>query len=152
MAIGDLNKKFGWIWLLIGPLMGLYITSRMTGMGAAYNAATREVMIAGQNVTLYLGEPGIRVANRLLHVHSGLLAILNIVYGFSIDSVNLSDKTKRLGSILAVAGAILVTFSFYFLQIASLRALGVPFRVLGGISLVVAIVIIAVGQLKKKVQ
>jgi hypothetical protein len=135
MAIGDLNKKFGWVWLLIGPLMGLYITSRMTSLGAAYNAATREVMIAGQNVTLYMGEPGIRIANRLLHVHSGLLAILNIVYGLSIDSVNLSDKTKRLGSVLAVAGAILVTLAFYFLQVIPLRALAFPFR-----------------QLKKKIQ
>ena len=149
MAIGDLNKKFGWIWLLIGPLMGLYITSRMTSLGAAYAAATKEVTIAGQNVTLYMGEPGIRLANRLLHVHSALLAILNIVYGLSIDSVNLSDKTKRLGGILAVAGAILVTFAFYFLQIVSLRSLAVPLRILGGISLLVAIVIIAVGQLKK---
>ncbi|MCZ7356112.1 MAG: hypothetical protein O8C66_07155 [Candidatus Methanoperedens sp.] len=149
MAIGDLNKKFGWIWLLIGPLMGLYITSRMVGLGAAYSAATKEVMIAGQNVTLYMGEPGMRVVNRLLHVHSGLLAILNIVYGLSIDNVNLSDKTKRLGSILAVAGAILVTLAFYFLLITSLRALAVPFRTLGGISLVIAVVIIAVGQLKK---
>jgi hypothetical protein len=149
MAIGDLNKKFGWIWLLIGPLMGLYITSRMTSLGAAYNAATREVTIAGQNVTLYMGEPGARLANRLLHVHSALLAILNIVYGLSIDNVSLSEKTKKLGSILAVAGAILVTFAFYFLQIVSLRSFAVPLRILGGISLVVAIVIIAVGQLKK---
>jgi hypothetical protein len=149
MAIGDLNKKFGWIWLLIGPLMGLYITSQMTSLGAAYFAATREAMIAGQNVTLYVGEPGIRVANRLLHVHSALLAILNIVYGLSIDSVNLSDKTKRLGSILAVVGAILVTLAFYFLQVTSVSALSVPFRIIGGIGLGVAIVIMAVGQLKK---
>jgi hypothetical protein len=149
MAIGDLNKKFGWVWLLIGPLMGLYITSRMTSLGAAYTAATKEVTIAGQNVTLYLGEPGVRLANRLLHVHSALLAILNIVYGLSIDSVNLSDKTKRLGSVLAVAGAILVTFAFYSLEIVSLRSVAVPLRILGGISLLVAIVIIAVGQLKK---
>ncbi len=129
--------------------MGLYITSRMTELGAAYIAATREVMIAGQNVTLYTGEPGIRLANRLLHVHSALLAILNIVYGLSIDSVNLSDKTKRLGSYLAVAGAILVTFAFYFLQVSSLRSLAVPLRILGGISLVMAVLIIAFGQLKK---
>jgi len=149
MAIGDLNKKFGWIWLLIGPLMGLYITGQMTSLGAAYAAATREVTIAGQNVTLYMGEPGIRIANRLLHVHSGLLAILNIVYGLSIDSANLSDKTKWLGSILAVAGAILVTFAFYFIQVTSLRVVALPFRILGGISLGVAIVIIAVGQVKK---
>ena len=149
MAIGDLNKKFGWLWLLIGPLMGLYITSQFNSLGAAYAAATKEVMIAGQNLTLYMGETGIRGANRLLHVHSALLAFLNIVYGLSIDSVLLSDKTKRLGSILAVAGAVLVTLGFYFLQVASLRELSFPFRVLGGTGVVVAIVILAFGQFKK---
>jgi hypothetical protein len=118
----------------------------MTALGAAYTTATKEVTVAGQNVTLYLGEPGVRLANRL---HNALLAILNIVYGLSIDTVNLSDKTKRLGNVLAVAGAILVTFAFYSLEIVYLRSVAVPLRVLGGISLFVAIVIIAVGQLKK---
>ncbi len=149
MAIGDLNKKFGWLWLLIGPLMGLYITSQFNSLGAVYAAATKELAIAGQNLTMYMGETGIRGANRLLHVHSALLAFLNIVYGNSIDSVLLSDKTKRLGSILAVAGAVLVTLGFYFLQVTSLRELGFPFRVLGGTGVVVAIAILAFGQFKK---
>lgn len=131
------------------PVNGFVHNQPDVQLGSAYFAATREATIAGQNVTLYMGEPGIRVANRLLHVHSGLLAILNIVYGFSIDGVNLSDKTKRLGSILAVVGAILVTLAFYFLLVGSLRAFSVPFRAIGGISLGVAVVIIAVGQLKK---
>lgn len=149
MAIGDLNKKFGWLWLLIGPLMGLYITSQFSSLGAAYAAATREVSIAGQNLTLYMGETGIRGANRLLHVHSALLAFLNIFYGLNIDSALLSDRTKRLGSVLAVAGAILVTTGFYFNQVMPLRELGLPLRILGGISVVVAIVIMAAGQFKK---
>jgi len=130
MAIGDLNKKFGWIWLLIGPLMGLYIMSQFSSLGAAYTEA-------------------LRTPNRLLHAHGALLAFLNIFYGLSIDSVLLSDKTKRLGSILAVAGAILVTLGFYFLQVASLRDLNYPFRILGGAGLIVAIVILAFGEFKK---
>lgn len=130
MTIGDLNKKFGWIWLLIGPLMGLYIISQFSSLGAAYTEA-------------------LRTQNRLLHVHGALLAFLNIFYGLSIDSVLLSDKTKRLGSILAVAGAILVTLGFYFLQVAPLRDINQPFRILGGISLIAAIVIMAAGQFKK---
>lgn len=149
MSIGDLNKKFGWIWLLIGPLMGMYITGQFNSLGPAYASVMKEITIAGQNQSLYMGEPVIRTANRLLHVHGALLAFLNIVYGFSIDSVPLSDKTKKLGSILAVAGAVLVTLGFYFLQVASLREFGFPLRVLGGIGLVVAIVIIAFGELKK---
>lgn len=99
-------------------------------MHAAYAAVTREVSIAGQNLTLYMGEQGIRGANRLLHVHSALLAFLNIFYGLSIDSVPLSDRTKRLGSVLAVAGAILVTIGFYFNQVMPLRGPGSPLRIL----------------------
>lgn len=67
----------------------------------------------------------------------------------SIDSVPLSDRTKRLGSVLAVAGAILVTTGFYFNQVMPLRELSSPLRILGGISVVVAIVIMAAGQFKK---
>ena len=149
MPIGDLNKKFGWTWLLIGPLIGLYITSQFNSLGAAYAAVTKEMSIAGQNITLYMGETGIRGANRLLHAHSALLSFLNILYGLSIDSVLLSNRTRKLGSMLAVAGTILLTLGFYFLQVTSLREFGLPFRVLGGLSVVVAIAIMAFGQFKK---
>jgi len=150
MAIGDLNKKFGWIWLLIAPLLGILITAMLNSRGAEYSSVMREVTIAGQNLTLYMGEAFPRVANRLLHVHSGLLAFLNILYGLSIDNVPLTEKTKRLGSILAIAGAVLVTFGFYSIQVMSLSSLGFPLRVLGGISIVVAVLILAVGEIKKK--
>ncbi len=149
MTIGNWNKKFGWIWLLIGPLMGLYITNQFHSLGAAYAAVMKEVTVAGQTLTLYMGEGPLRTPNRLLHVHSALLAFLNIMYGMSIDGVALSDKTKKLGSVLAIAGAILVTIGFYFIQVMSLSSLGFPLRVLGGISVVAAIIILAAGELKK---
>lgn len=149
MAIGDLNKKFGWIWLLIAPLLGILITAMFNSRGAEYSSVMNEVTIAGQNVTLYMGEAFPRVANRLLHVHSGLVAFLNILYGLSIDNVPLTEKTKRLGSILAVAGAVLVTFGLYSIQVMSLSSLSFPLRVLGGISIVLAVLILAVGEIKK---
>ena len=148
MTIGDWNKKFGWIWLLIGPLMGLYMTGQFR-VDPAYTALREQVMIAGQNLTLYMGEGTLRASNRLLHAHSALLALLNIVYGMSIDNVPLLDKTKKLGSILAIAGAILVTLASFVSQVALLSDLGFPFRVLGGTSVVVAIIMLAVGELKK---
>ncbi len=134
---------------MIGPLLGMYIGSQLNSLGAAYAAVMEEVTVAGQNLTLYMGEGPLRGPHRLLHAHGALLAFLNIVYGLSIDNVALSDKSKKLGSILAVVGAVLVTLGFYFLQVMPLNAFGFPFRVVGGISLVVAIVIIAFGQLKK---
>src|SRR5574341_1548078 len=149
MTIGKWNKSFGWMWLLIGPLMGLYITNQFHSLGAAYAAVMKEVTVAGQTLTLYMGEGPLRAPNRLLHVHSALLAFMNIMYGMSIDSVALSDKTKKLGGVLAIAGAILVTIGFYSLQVMSLSSLGFPLRVLGGISVVAAIIVLAVGEFKK---
>lgn len=96
-----------------------------------------------------MGETGIRGANRLLHVHSALLAFMNIFYGMNIDSVLLSNKTKILGSVLAVVGTILLTLSFYFLHVASLGEFTLSFRILGGLSAAMAIAIMAFGQFKK---
>ena len=149
MAIGDLNKKFGWLWLLIAPLMGLFISSQFLSRGQEYSSVTNTVTIAGESVTLYMGEAFPRIANRLLHVHGGLLALFNIIYGLSIDDIPLKEKTKRMGSILAVVGAVFLTFAFFSLQITVLSAIGLPLRVLGGISLVVAILILVVGEFKK---
>jgi len=42
-----------------------------------------------------------------------------------------------------------VTFGFYSIQVMSLSSLGFPLRVLGGISIVVAVLILAVGEIKK---
>ena len=130
MTTGDWNKKFGWVWLLIGPLMGLYIMGQFSSLGAAYTEA-------------------LRTPNRLLHAHGALLAFLNIFYGLSIDSVPLSDKTRKLGSVLAIVGAVLVTAGFYVLQVTPLRDLSFPLRVLGGAGVVVSILIMAFGQFKK---
>lgn len=149
MAIGDLNKKFGWLWLLIAPLIGLYITAQFSSRGSDYSSVLNEITIAGEDLTLYMGEAFPRIANRLLHVHIGLLAFINILYGMSIDNVPLTEKTKKSGSILAVIGAILVSLAFFFLQVEPLSELGFPLRIIGGIGLVVSILILVVGELKK---
>ncbi len=130
MTAGDLNKKFGWLWILIAPLMGIYVTLQF------------------QNVEGY-GQAAVRSANRLFHAHSGLLAIINILYGYGIDETALADNSKKLGAYLAVAGAILVSLSFFALMVPSLGSIGFPSRVLGFISLFVAILILAAGMLKK---
>ena len=149
MTIGNLNKKFGWLWLLIAPLMGMVISSLFTTKGNEYASVMNEVTIAGQSLTLYMGESFPRILNRYIHVHGGLLAFLNILYGFSIDDVPLSDKTKKLGSILAVIGAIFVTLSFFVLMTPSVSSISLPLRVLGSLGLVVSILILVVGELKK---
>lgn len=79
MSAGDLNKGFGWIWLLIWLPISLLL-----GIG--------------------MNMSGLNVVNRPLHVHSGLLAFFNIFYGVSIDAVPISDKTKLMGSLIAILG------------------------------------------------
>ncbi len=117
MTAGDLNKTFGWTWLLI-----LLPISLLLGMNMNVSA--------------------LNVANRPFHVHSGLLAFLNILYGLGIDAVPISDKTKRIGSVLAILGTILVTIAFYSFQVESLLFFGTPL-------ILVAIGIMVYGQLKK---
>lgn len=149
MGIGNLNRKFGWLWLLIAPIMGLIITALFNSRGSEYSSAMDNVTIAGENLELYMGHSFPRIVNRLVHVHAGLLAFLNIFYGMNIDSVPLNDKTRKLGSILAVVGTVFVTVAFYLFQFASLSAIALPLRILGGIGLVVAILILVVGEFKR---
>lgn len=52
MTIGNLNKKFGWLWLLIAPLMGMLISSQFNTKGVGYASIMNEVTIAGQSLTL----------------------------------------------------------------------------------------------------
>jgi hypothetical protein len=130
MTVGDLNKKFGWFWIIFAPLLGIYITFQFRNIeGYAQGFA--------------------RTGNRLFHAHSGILAIVNIIYGYGINEAVLADNSKKLGSYLAIVGTVLVSISFMGSLIPSLGAVGFPSRILGFISLFVAVLILAVGQLKR---
>ncbi len=128
---GSLNRKFGWLWLLLAPLMGMYITLQF------------------QNVEGY-GTAAVRTANRLFHAHVGILAFFNILYGKSIDGTGLAENTKKLGGYLAVVGTVLVSVSFLALLVQALQPIGFPSRILGFISILVAVLIMAVGELQTK--
>lgn len=147
MAVGDLNKKFGWVWLLLTPLMGMFITFQFGKEG--YGARFQDVTIAGETLRAYMGESFARSINRLFHAHSGLLAVFNILFGMSIDEAALVDNTKKLGGILAIAGTVLVSLSFGLFAVRALSVLAFPFRIIGSISVIAAIAILAIGMLKK---
>lgn len=136
MTIGDINKKFGWLWLLMAPVMGMVITSSFRGGGYAY------ILDGGAGVA----DTFQRFGNRTFHVHVGIFAFLNILYGTSIDETKLGEGTKKLGAYLAVLGAILVSLSFFGSIMPSVSAIGFQSRVIGFISLLAAIVIVLVGK------
>jgi len=127
---GNLNKRFGWLWIVIAPLMGMYITFQF------------------QNVQGY-GDSFIRTGNRLFHAHAGILAIFNILYGYAIDEVKAAENSKKLGSYLAIAGTILVSLSFFALLVNALGPIGSPSRILGFISILVSVLILISAQMKK---
>ena len=131
MTAGDLNKKFGWIWVIIGPLMGMFMIFKFQEAAA-------------QGIFQEYAASMTRTGYRHLHTHSALLAFFNILYGYGLDEIGLADNTKKLGSYLAIAGAILVPLSFVIGSISDIA------RLLGFISLVVAILVMAAGQITKK--
>jgi hypothetical protein len=90
-----------------------------------------------------------RTGNRLFHAHAGILSIINILYGYGIDEVGLADNAKKLGAYLAIVGTLFVSLSFMGSIVSALGAISFPIRILGFISLFVAILILASGMLKK---
>ncbi len=122
MAIGDLNKKFGWLWLIITPLMGMYMSLQFK------TAAETGYATFDFSKGLLVGESFAKLLNKVFHVHSGLLAFLNILYGGAIAEVQLAENTKKLGSYSAVLGAFLVSISLAPISPDAIRD---PTRILG---------------------
>jgi hypothetical protein len=102
MSVGDFNKKFGWLWILIAPLMGIYISFQF------------------QNVEGY-AQGFARTGNRLFHAHAGILSVINILYGYGIDEVGLAENAKKLGAYLAIVGTLFVSLSFMILASGMLK-------------------------------
>jgi hypothetical protein len=140
MTVGDLNKKFGWLWIILGPTFGMIITFQFQKVeGYAY------FLEGGAGVA----DTFQRMGNRLVHAHTGLLSFLSILYGYGIDEVPLGEGVKKLGSYLTVVGVILVSISFFAIIAPVLGTIGGPSRTLGFLAILIAILILASGQLKK---
>lgn len=136
MVYGNLNRQFGWAWLAIFLTLGLVIELRLvTDPNYAANFA---------------GTEGLALERELLrsaHAHGAILALLNLHYGLYIDKAMLGNGVKRAGSILAVAGAILLP-----LGLLGIVFIAEPFgaiSMLGGISLIISAAIQAVGHFKQ---
>ena len=88
MTLGHVNILFGWIWMcfgfVAGMLMGLW-AEKENWLGG-YGSLTRRYL-------------------RLGHIAFIALAIINILYGRELDSVNISDNLKHVGSYLMLFGA-----------------------------------------------
>lgn len=88
-SIGRINIKFGWCWLFIGLLeamwIGLYAFT--PGWLGGYTSLARRFL-------------------RLSHIAFMALPLANVLYGLCIDSAELSDRIKKIGSYSMIIAAI----------------------------------------------
>jgi uncharacterized membrane protein len=135
LAIGDLNKKFGWILLLIFLLFGIYLGFKT---GAARTA---------DDMTWLTSRA--RKAFMITHTHGTALAFLNIFYGMAIDGTALSDRLKRTGSYFAIIGAIVMPTA---LLLWAYWASAKPYMLanISGVFTIIAVLILVYGFYQKE--
>jgi hypothetical protein len=133
MTVGDINKKIGWIFLLIFLFFGFYLGQRYFIARAAGNI---EWLSSWE-----------RKSFMMTHTHGLGLGLINILYGMTIDGVTLSDRLKRSGSYLAVAGTLLMPITI----ITGGQGI-TPYRAsaVGGMLVIIAVVILVYGLFQKK--
>lgn len=131
MEVGKKNISFGWIWILagliVGAIMGAWsFNGPMPSPVGDYTSLPRRML-------------------RLSHIAFIALAIINILYGYEIDKIQLKNKLKSVGSMCMIYGAILMPI---FLIAAVFFE---PLKYLTMISatlVIIAVAIMAIGQIK----
>jgi len=131
MEIGKRNVSFGWLWILVGLLVGAVIG--MWSFNGPFPSPVGD----------YTSLP--RRMLRLSHIAFIALAMINILYGYEIDKVKLAKKLKRIGSYCMIWGAVLMPV---FLMAAVFFE---PLKYLTMISatlVIVAVLVMVVGKFK----
>ena len=131
MDIGKRNVSFGWIWILagliVGAIMGMWsFNGPMPSPVGDYTSLPRRML-------------------RLSHIAFIALAIINILYGYEVDKIQLKNKLKRLGSMCMIYGAI--SMPIFLIAAAFFE----PLKYLTMISttlVIIAVAIMAIGQIK----
>jgi cytochrome b561 len=133
MEIGRRNIRFGWIWILVGLLVGAVM-----GMWSFNGPMPSPV---GDYASLP------RRMLRLSHIAFIALAFMNILYGYEIEKTKLTQSMKRLGSGLMISGAVLMPLfllsAVFYEQLKYLTAISATL-------LIVAVAIITIGLVRKK--
>lgn len=92
--IGRKNIVFGWIFILLSLFFGVFL----------------ELKLADPQ----WGTGDTRVLRKLFkdaHAHAIGLAVLNLLYGLTIDAAGISDAMKNQGAWLAIIGAVVFPLS-----------------------------------------
>lgn len=127
MQMGRRNIIFGWLWLLMGLLLGAYLQFKV--------GSSPEWMTSGR-----------RMFWRTFHTHASMLAIMNIVYGYCLERVNLGSGLKITGGLLAIMGTMLFSGALLLAGIKyELAKLAFP----GSWCIIIAIIILILGLTKR---
>lgn len=126
--IGSVNITFGWVWALLFLLCGAFLSWKMKDP----NWGTGETLV----MSGYF---------KAAHVHGLGLAFLNIFYGLTIGKGGTSDRVKQLGSLLAIAGAVIFSLSLSLIPFMKFLEYLMP---LGGLCVIAAVLIMVAGEFK----
>lgn len=132
MTFGNKNITFGWAWILFGILLGAIM-----GMWSFNGPLPSPV---GDYASLP------RRMLRLSHIAFIALAVINILYGYEIDKIKLTDKNKRLGSRFMIYGAILMPL---ILILAVFFESAKYLSVIPAVFLIISLFVMVLGKLKK---
>lgn len=93
--------------------------------------------------------PFVRIFFRGSHTHGLLMAFYNLIYGLMIDRLALSDRSKRIGSVLAI-GSLLLPLGLGLRGLTEGSMAFAPLGLIGGILFMVSAGYLLAGAWKKR--
>lgn len=108
--VGRKNLAFGWTWLILAMVYGLFMQIKMRDPNWAGNPFELMNWVNHAAVAAYSYPRG---TWRMGHSHWGILAIVNILYGMLIDRIGMSRLAKQAGSVLCIAGTALFSAGLF---------------------------------------
>ena len=133
MKYGRLNIVIGSIIIVAGGIAGFLL-------GGTLDSFIKDGVY---NITF------VRIFLRGSHTHGLLMAFYNLIFGSMIDSLELSDKSKKIGSIIA-ACAVLLPIGLGLRGMTEGSMTFAPFALLGGVLFIASSFFILIGVLRKK--
>jgi len=133
MKYGRLNIIIGSIVIVAGGIGGFLL-------GGTIDSLMRDGVY---NITY------VRIFLRGSHTHSLLMAFYNLIFGSIIDSLILSDKAKRIGSVIASC-SLLLPVGLGLRGITDGSMTFAPVALTGGVLFIISSFFILIGTLRKK--
>lgn len=133
MKYGRLNIIIGSIVIVAGGIGGFLL-------GGTLDSFVKDGVY---NITL------VRIFMRGSHTHGLLMAFYNLIFGLMVDSLALSGKAKRAGSIIAACSLLLpVGLGLRGMTDGSMAF--APISLVGGVLFIASSVFILIGAIRKK--